>query len=396
MNKMPQSLKFMAIAVLVFGMSITNAAHGLDQDTKLDSEWADGAIALERSKDWSELAKYASSWTEARPEDEFAWYALYIAHERQGNTKDAVNSVSQSLRERPELIDFWMRLSDRSIESKENYDAVNISSGILKILHLMPALKNLGYGQMRTGRYIEAARSLEQYIEFDPNDKISLLYLGLIYDNSRQYESAIDYFHQALEIDPNYASAWYQLAYTYHKLDGDNDRAIEAYDELKKLDAERASELASLIRFEEPSALSSSSYTARRRAVETFGQTVSTPRQGSAARQSICNCKGYAGPGGPCYNGPGGAAYDGPGGPAYRGAGGACYAGPGGPEYDGPGGPAYNGPGGALYDGPGGPAYDGPGGPAYSGPGGACYAGPGGPCYSGPGGSGKQCPAVCK
>ena len=50
-----------------------------------------------------------------------------------------------------------------------------------------------------------------------------------------------------------------------------------------------------------------------------------------AVPPSICDCKGYSGPGGPCYSGPGGPAYDGPGGPAYRGPGGACYAGPGGP-----------------------------------------------------------------
>jgi hypothetical protein len=126
--------------------------------------------------------------------------------------------------------------------------------------------------------------------------------------------------------------------------------------------------------------------------------TISTPPVSgrSATAASICNCKGYAGPGGPCYAGPGGPAYDGPGGPAFRGPGGACYAGPGGAEYRGPGGPAYDGPGGPRYDGPGGPAYRGPGGPAYDGPGGPCYSGPGGPCYSGPGGSGLRCPAVCR
>ncbi len=110
----------------------------------------------------------------------------------------------------------------------------------------------------------------------------------------------------------------------------------------------------------------------------------------------ICNCKGYDGPGGPCYSGPGGAAYDGPGGAAYNGPGGPCYAGPGGPAYDGPGGPAYDGPGGPAYDGPGGAAYDGPGGPCYDGPGGAAYDGPGGPCYDGPGGTGEDCPKICK
>ena len=70
---------------------------------------------------------------------------------------------------------------------------------------------------------------------------------------------------------------------------------------------------------------------------------------------NVCNCKGYAGVGGPCYAGVGG--------PAYAGIGG--------------------------------PAYDGVGGPAYDGVGGPCYAGVGGPCYSGIGGSGKSCPAIC-
>ncbi len=110
---------------------------------------------------------------------------------------------------------------------------------------------------------------------------------------------------------------------------------------------------------------------------------------------SVCQCKGYAGPGGPCYAGPGGQAYAGPGGPAYDGPGGPCYDGPGGPEFSGPGGPAFDGPGGPRYDGPGGPCYSGPGGPVYDGPGGPCYDGPGGPCYSGPGG-GSDCPQVCQ
>ena len=126
------------------------------------------------------------------------------------------------------------------------------------------------------------------------------------------------------------------------------------------------------------------------------GAVTNTQSGGSRGPVNVCNCKGYDGPGGPCYAGPGGPAYDGPGGPAYSGPGGPCYSGAGGPMYDGPGGPAYDGPGGPMYDGPGGPAYDGPGGPAYDGPGGPCYSGPGGPCYSGPGGTGSNCPAVCK
>ena len=82
----------------------------------------------------------------------------------------------------------------------------------------------------------------------------------------------------------------------------------------------------------------------------------------SAIARNVCNCKGFDGPGGPCYAEPGG--------------------------------PAYTGPGGSCNSEPGGPAYAGPGGPAYTGEGGPCYEGEGGPCYSGPGG-GWSCPSVC-
>ena len=51
---------------------------------------------------------------------------------------------------------------------------------------------------------------------------------------------------------------------------------------------------------------------------------------GGGTADRVCNCIGYRGPGGPCYDGPGGPAYDGPGGPCYTGPGGPCYTGPGG------------------------------------------------------------------
>ena len=78
--------------------------------------------------------------------------------------------------------------------------------------------------------------------------------------------------------------------------------------------------------------------------ISLFVPNVVEAQQGT--NPNVCNCKGFSGPGGPCYAGPGGAAYDGPGGPAYSGPGGPCYGGPGGPEYSGPGGPASTAPGG--------------------------------------------------
>ena len=123
---------------------------------------------------------------------------------------------------------------------------------------------------------------------------------------------------------------------------------------------------------------------------------VSDGRTTNPVPNNVCNCKGYAGKGGPCYAGAGGPVYAGQGGPAYAGKGGPCYAGAGGPQYAGQGGPGYAGKGGPRYAGQGGPEYAGQGGPAYAGKGGPCYAGAGGPCYSGQGGLGSNCPSICK
>ena len=64
------------------------------------------------------------------------------------------------------------------------------------------------------------------------------------------------------------------------------------------------------------------------------GPSSNSTRPGVAGQIDPCNCHGYAGFGGPCYDGFGGPAYDGFGGPAYAGFGGPAYAGFGGPCYD--------------------------------------------------------------
>ena len=64
------------------------------------------------------------------------------------------------------------------------------------------------------------------------------------------------------------------------------------------------------------------------------GPSSNSTRPGVAGQIDPCNCHGYAGFGGPCYDGFGGPAYAGFGGPAYAGFGGPAYAGFGGPCYD--------------------------------------------------------------
>lgn len=244
---------------LLLVVGLISTAHGEEKEALSKEQWTDAAIQFERASDWRGLVKHATAWIESRPEDEFAWYALFVAHFRQEETSIAVNVVSRSIAMNGELFDFWMDLSNTAIEKRHHERAIAISRGILRAADSVAALKNLGYAQMRSGQPIEAAGTLREYVEHVPNDKLSFHYLGLIYDNSRQHDSAIEYFRRALEIDPAFASAWYHLGNTYYKLDGNNIRAEEAYNALRLLDSERASELAKIIRLEERRSSSRSS-----------------------------------------------------------------------------------------------------------------------------------------
>jgi tetratricopeptide (TPR) repeat protein len=57
-----------------------------------------------------------------------------------------------------------------------------------------------------------------------PHNKYAKVYYGVVLGNLGRYGEAIELFNQALEIDPEFSGADYNLGYTYYRL-GDLDRA---------------------------------------------------------------------------------------------------------------------------------------------------------------------------
>jgi Flp pilus assembly protein TadD len=59
--------------------------------------------------------------------------------------------------------------------------------------------------------------------------------LGIAYGNFKQYEQAISAFREAVRIEPEKASVWYNLGEAYSRY-GQQDKVLEIYQTLHKLD----------------------------------------------------------------------------------------------------------------------------------------------------------------
>ena len=94
------------------------------------------------------------------------------------------------------------------------------------------------------GDSIEAIPYFEKVLEINPNHIGSHFHLGVIHNNSKQYEKSLEYFTRATELKPSFAKAHYHLIDIY-LMKGDKGRAKKHYKKLKKLNPALSKQTAS-------------------------------------------------------------------------------------------------------------------------------------------------------
>ncbi|HEY2930361.1 MAG TPA: tetratricopeptide repeat protein [Acidobacteriota bacterium] len=75
---------------------------------------------------------------------------------------------------------------------------------------------------------MEKVTHLLEHAQKDPNDKDSRIELGNIFYNLGQFEQAINYYGQVLELDPRNVNVRTDMGTSYHFL-GDHDRALKEF-----------------------------------------------------------------------------------------------------------------------------------------------------------------------
>ena len=86
----------------------------------------------------------------------------------------------------------------------------------------------LGMSRFKQDNDDLAAKSIDRAIDLKPDYKEALLYRGIIEAQNARYTKALDLFQNAVEIDPEYGAAYYNIAQV-HSLKGDKKKAREVY-----------------------------------------------------------------------------------------------------------------------------------------------------------------------
>ncbi|MEN3015082.1 MAG: tetratricopeptide repeat protein [bacterium] len=80
----------------------------------------------------------------------------------------------------------------------------------------------------KKGDLDNALNAFKEIIKFFPEDKISLLNIGIIYTKKGQYQEAIEYLNRVVEVDSSEAEAYFYLATVYEEMN-DYKKAVEYY-----------------------------------------------------------------------------------------------------------------------------------------------------------------------
>jgi tetratricopeptide (TPR) repeat protein len=146
---------------------------------------------------------YARKALEAAPDDPAALDALAYVYYSMGDMETAIEYETRALEILPEnrmLIEHLMLFEGTVAETAEVHN-------------------NRGAELLLEGNYSEAADEFRRAIEIDPNYSDAYYNLGKVYSHLEDYSSAEEYYITAIEIDPDDARYHYNLAIVYGKME---------------------------------------------------------------------------------------------------------------------------------------------------------------------------------
>jgi len=128
----------------------------------------------------------------------------------------------------------------------ENHKKNNLTVAIdfyNKILKVEPnyftALNNLGVIFQNTNEYQKAINCYEKVIEVNPNFCNAYFNLGVIFYTLKDHQKAKNYYEKAIEIDPNHSGAYNNLGIIFY-ISGDIQKAKDCYEKAIEINSSYA------------------------------------------------------------------------------------------------------------------------------------------------------------
>ncbi|KAI8590985.1 hypothetical protein BDZ88DRAFT_412990 [Geranomyces variabilis] len=164
------------------------------------------------------------------PDNAKAWYELGIRQQENENDVGAIAALRHAVRQDPGLVDSWIALAvslTNESAREDAYDALEawiMNSGKYASLAAQPTSASSDRHQHITNMYIAAARMATES-DMDADVQVGL---GVLFNISEEYNKAIDCFEAALSMRPQDYMLWNKLGATLANARY-SDRAMEAY-----------------------------------------------------------------------------------------------------------------------------------------------------------------------
>ncbi len=144
---------------------------------------------------------------------------LAYAYKELGLTKKAIETYQKALSVYPESIFYNLELVDLLIDAKDYLVAIDLIRKLSEKCQNCPTLYNsMARIYYRLDKYDEALSCIEQYLKLDYNCAEAQYFKGLILNNLEQYEEASKCIYNAIKLNPVVAKYYNQMAKSYFGL----------------------------------------------------------------------------------------------------------------------------------------------------------------------------------
>ncbi|MGD8330957.1 MAG: protein kinase, partial [Acidobacteriota bacterium] len=223
-----------------------DAVRALQQAIEIDPDFVMAYYQLARMPDYLAEPAKAREYDELVmanidkvPERDRLLVEGNYAFEHEDDVALAEQRFEELVRRYPDHETGWLRLTDvrGGSQGQLGFNEEQIAT-LQRAVEAMPAsgaLHNqLGYALADNGRYPEAVRAIERYVELNPEEPNAYDSLAEMYVLSGQPQIAFEKYGEALEVDPSWGAGHYGRAMTAAML-GSYDEALDEMERFQEI-----------------------------------------------------------------------------------------------------------------------------------------------------------------
>ena len=206
------------------------------------SEYQRGLAAYNRSA-FDDAAAFFTNATQIEPDSAATYVNLAFAYISGERMIEAISPLEMAIEHGDRNPDTYNYLSDLYLQEGRNEDAVTLlNEARVAFPGNAEVTARLFNAYVQTGQVAEALTLAQEEVAAEPDDKLHRYNYGSLLLEAERYEEAIEQLEKAVEIDPDYVSALFNLAAAYQNKGVSLNEAFNRLDEQFRAEAQQLSD----------------------------------------------------------------------------------------------------------------------------------------------------------